>query len=108
MRCLINDMDIFFYLIFAPIVIGLLATILAWKTIKHRWLYLVASILLILGLQSLISSVTFAVIAYFWSLDTSTHTINFASLRNLSISTILQFVIGCPILWRLYKVFKII
>jgi hypothetical protein len=97
-----------YFLVFTPIVIAMLATLFAWKSIHNRWLFLASTTLLMLGLQSLFTNVTFTAFAYFLPSQPSTRIIDLTTLRSLLLGVLLQLIFGCPILWRLYKIFKII
>ena len=97
-----------YFLAFTPIVIAMLATLFAWKPIHNRWLFLTSSILLMLGLQSLFTDITFTAFAYFLPSQPSTRIIDLTTQRSLLLCVLFQLIFGCPLLWRLYKIFKII
>ncbi len=92
-------------LISFPLIISVIVTAIIWKIIDKRMLFFAVACLSLFGIQSLVApaSVAYVVIQDDFA-RSSQRLVNFS--YDLQISALLIIVLGLPMLWRLFHVFR--
>ena len=84
-----------------PVIIAILASVIAWRTVSRPWLFLVASLLALLGLQGIAAPAATAV--FYPSPVSGPLTWDSPFARGLVLSAVLQLAVGGPFLWWLSR-----
>lgn len=85
-------------LILTPVILSVLGSVLVWRHVVRPWLYLVISLLALLGVQAIVAPV--AVVALFVP---KLGGVNAVVDRSVVVSAACVVVFGVPLLWWLYK-----
>lgn len=91
-------------LIFLPLIVATGASIVTWRLVHHRVLFLCTNILLLLGLQGIIAPVATAI--FLPGSTLSQVSIHAEFIRGIALSAALITVVGIPLIWRLSIVFR--
>jgi len=92
-------------LIFLPVILAGGASAASWRSISNRALFLVVSVLLLFGLQSLVAPVTTAVFLPGGG-GITLAAANEYFVKSVFLSAAIQLVVGAPVLWWLYRAFR--
>lgn len=92
-------------LIFLPVILAAGASAVSWRRISNRVLFLVVSVLLLFGLQSLVAPVATTVfLPSGGGITLAAANVYFA--KSVQLSAAIQLVVGTPVLWWLYRAFR--
>lgn len=89
-------------LIFTPLIVGLMASAIAWRLVNRPWLFLVISVFVLLGLQSLLAPAVMSVF-YEPNASLSQAAAHEVFVRGVIMAAIGTVVLGTPLLWWLFR-----
>ena len=92
-------------LIFLPVILAVVASAVSWRRITNRALFLVVSVLLLFGLQSLAAPVATAVFLPGGGGITLAASNEYFA-KSVQLSAAIQLAVGAPMLWWLYRAFR--
>ena len=88
-------------LVSLPLLLGVLATAIVWRSVSRPWLFLVAAVLALLGLQGILAP---AATALFLSSEGSAPLTTESGFgRALIFAAVLQVLMGIPFMWWLSR-----
>ncbi|MCE2968906.1 MAG: hypothetical protein LW847_01540 [Burkholderiales bacterium] len=88
-------------LVYLPVIIGLVGTALAWRRVSRPVLFLVVSVLALLGIQAVIApGVAWFLLGDFGNADAVAQQTYF---RVVGMAAAVVLVAGTPLLWWLYR-----
>jgi hypothetical protein len=88
-------------LVFSPVLISLAGTVLAWRRVSRPALFLVVSVLALLGVQAVIApGVAWFLVGGFGNADAVAQQTYF---RVVGMAAVVVLVAGTPLLWWLYR-----
>lgn len=86
-------------LVFMPLIVAIVAAAIAWRRLARPWLFLVASVLALLGVQAIAAP---AAVGYFLS-SASASGASAGFDRSLVVSAVLVVALGTPFMWWLSR-----
>ncbi len=91
-------------LIFLPVILAALASVLCWRLVSRRVLFLVTSTLSLVGLQAVFAPVTSAFLPQ--GAEISAAMTNEAFTQSVIVAAAFQLTAGIAFLWWLYRAFR--
>jgi hypothetical protein len=85
-----------------PLIIGLVGSVIVWRLVTRPWLFLVISVLVLLGLQSLFAPAVTSVF-YGTTGSLSQAAAHEAFVHGVIIGALGNAVLGIPLLWWLFR-----
>ena len=89
-------------LVFLPLILAVIASALAWRRVSRPWLFLVASVLTMFGLQQILAPAAAAVYVPSSGLHNAVG-LDSPFGRSLIAAAVVQLLIGLPFLWWLSR-----
>lgn len=92
-------------LISLPYILAAIATLMSWRFISRRLLFIVTAVLSLMGLQALVNpGAIFVLLPSGEGLTEAAAHVAFT--RTVIVSSVIQIILGLPFLWWLYLGFK--